>query len=279
MLRLAHLSDVHLLEQRAGSYSYGFNVNFVSLIRPLDPEGRVGKMRRALAAALASGANRVVVSGDLTETGHPAQFERFAEILHGSGFPPESVTLVPGNHDAYGGRNAWRRALEGPLRAFARTSAAEPGQVVEHHEAAILPLDVTCQQSIVSCGGELTEENAAALEKRLGDPALRDKAVVVVQHHPPFAPPSGALSVFDGLRGYARLLHLLGKHPRVSLLHGHMHRIVDRLVGGIGRQRVFGASATVDDSPRAPRVRLFEVKDGALASTGLATPPPLPRAA
>ena len=277
MFRIAHLSDVHLLEQRTGSY--GFSVKFVSVQRPLDAEGRVAKMRRALATAKAAGADHLVVSGDLTETGEAAQFERFAEVLHDSGFAPEAVTLVPGNHDAYGGARAWRLALEGPLRAFASTSAiANTNGVaidmaitgVERAGVALLPIDVTCVQSIVYCGGELTSATAAALERRLEDRALRDKAVVVVQHHPPFAPPSSVVRLVDGLRGYARLLQLLGRHPNVSLLHGHMHRVIDRIVGGIGRARVFGAPATVDDSPRAPRVRMYEVHDGALESVGFA---------
>ena len=40
-----------------------------------------------------------------------------------------------------------------------------------------------------------------------------------------------------------------------------MHRIADYF---LGRARVFGASATVDDE-RAPRVRFYEVKSGLLA--------------
>ena len=43
----------------------------------------------------------ISVSGDLTEVGEQAEFEQFAAILHDAGFPEDSVTLVPGNHDAY----------------------------------------------------------------------------------------------------------------------------------------------------------------------------------
>jgi len=112
----------------------------------------------------------------------------------------------------------------------------------------------------VKAGGELREEAARALEKRLDDPALRDKTVVIVQHHPPTPP-----QLVDGLRGYERVLAMLRRHPRVRLLHGHIHALVDRA-------RTFGAPATVDDSPRSPRVRLYDVEGGDAAQ-------PRPRAA
>jgi len=124
LFRLAHLSDVHLLEPRSGVY--GLAVQFVSVHRRLDAEARIAKLKRALATAVACGASHVVVSGDLTETGEPAQFELFAEVLHDSGVRPEDVTLVPGNHDAYGGVSAWRRAVEGPLARSRRRARRSP---------------------------------------------------------------------------------------------------------------------------------------------------------
>jgi hypothetical protein len=68
----------------------------------------------------------------------------------------------------------------------------------------------------------------------------------------------------SGLRGYGKLVELLTHNPEVQLLHGHLHRAMDRIVGGLGRARVFGASATVDDLVGQPRVRFYDVKGAAL---------------
>ena len=253
--RIAHLSDAHILEPRpaGGRSSYELGVRFVSLGRPLDAAEREEKLLRAFAAAERAGADHFVVSGDLTETGTDAQFEAFARVLESTMLEASRVTLVPGNHDAYTAADAWSRALAGPLVPWVATSARAPGQVVERGNVCILPIDVSCHQPVTRSAGELTREGAEALERRLSDPALADKAVVIVQHHPPYKRPS-AWQWVDGLRGWDVLMTLLERFPNVHLLHGHLHRAADAIVR-FGRERIFGAPAVVNE----PRVRLYDV--------------------
>ena len=79
----------------------------------------------------------------------------------------------------------------------------------------------------------------------------------------------------DGLRGYAQVVDLLMNHPRLQVLHGHLHRVVDRMlaVRDVTRARIFGAPAVCDDRDEGclatPRVRLYDVRDGGLESLGL----------
>jgi Icc protein len=266
--RIAHLSDAHILEARPSSGSHNLSVKFVSLGRTLDGAGRAKKLERALSVAKRSGADHFVISGDLTEVGSEEQYEAFAVVLHDSAIDPERVTLVPGNHDAYSSGDAWKRALEGPLRAFATGAADLPGRVVDRGDVVFLPIDVSCHQSIARSAAELTAENADALERRLRDPGFEHKAVVVVQHHQPFGHARSAWQWWDGLRGHARLMDLLGRYRPVSLLHGHMHKVLDRLVG-LTKSRIFCAPAIVEDEDGAPRVRLYDVRDGALEAAGM----------
>ncbi|WP_394825318.1 metallophosphoesterase family protein [Pendulispora albinea] len=268
--RIAHLSDVHVLEGRSNQSEYSLSTRVVSFHRRLDGEARALKMKHALDSAKRARADHIVISGDLTELGTSKQFERFAEVLHDAAVAPESVTLVPGNHDAYDSYDGWKRAMAGPLRAYAGSSAGEPGLVLDRGGFAILPIDACRHQSIARSGGELTNDAADALERRTSDPSLRKKATIVVLHHPPFGNAKNPWHFIDGLRGHARLLHLLEKHPNLHLLHGHRHRMVDRIVLGSKKNRVFGASATVDDAPGRPRVRLYEVCNDTLESVGLA---------
>ena len=110
---------------------------------------------------------------------------------------------------------------------------------------------------------------AGEIEARLSDTAFRDRAVVIVLHHPPAEQKSNAVwSWIDALRGSTHVLDLLARHPRVQLMHGHLHKVVDRVLGA-ARTRIFGAPAVVDDTDRA-RVRLYDVRAGALESLGLA---------
>jgi 3',5'-cyclic AMP phosphodiesterase CpdA len=267
--RIAHLSDVHMLETPPSeSRLYNLTLKLLSVGRVLDPQGRIRKLKAALFAAKKSGADHFVISGDLTEVGSVPQFEAFAEHLHESGIDPEKVTLVPGNHDAYSAPDGWARAMDGPLRAFAGGSAAEPGKVVDRGNVVFLPLDLSRHQSIVRSGGELTASAATALEQRLSDDDLRRRTVVVVQHHPPFGHAGKAWQWIDGLCGHARMTGLLTESPPAALLHGHMHRLVDRIAELGGRSSVFGAPATVDDEEGTPRVRLYDIHEGALQPAG-----------
>ncbi|MBX3214876.1 MAG: metallophosphoesterase [Labilithrix sp.] len=290
MRRIAHLSDVHILDARAGTRRarYRFTTKLVSIgQRAPDPHARRRKLARALRAAKEHGADHVVISGDLTEVGEDAEFEQFAEVLHDAKLPAGSVTLVPGNHDAYTNGDGWARAMRGPLAAFAAASAAAPGKVVERDDVVFLPLDTTRFQTIAWSGGVFTKETAAAVERRLTDPAFRHRAMVLVVHHPPFHPVR-AMRWIDGLRGAANVLDLLARHPRLQLLHGHLHRIFNHIVAtssAVGAAvgllpktdatdaptRLFGAPATCDGpehdddgAESAPKLRLYDVADGAL---------------
>src|ERR1700716_1900115 len=127
-MRVAHLSDVHMLESRPSvGTAYNWSTRLVSYARALEPVARARRLSQALSAAVRSGATHYVISGDLTEIGSDVQFAVFAEALHDSGISPDRITLVPGNHDAYTTPDGWKRALEGPLAAFRASSAAEAG--------------------------------------------------------------------------------------------------------------------------------------------------------
>lgn len=292
-MRIAHISDLHILDPRtvtSGS-RYRFATRAVSLGRAIDPASRARKLARALAAAKAARASHVVISGDLTELGHRSEFEYLARVLEEAKLPAGSVTMVPGNHDAYTGAGEWSRALEGPLSGFREASAEQPGKVVERDDVVVLPIDSSYFQTIARSAGRFTEEAARAVERRLLDPAFAHKSIVLVLHHPPFAHDESRIWQWvDGLRGYRHLLELLLRHPRVQILHGHLHKALDRFVGigkdallrveDLGRARtspyakarIFGAPATVEDREEA-RVRLYDVLEGSLESVSLGEAP------
>lgn len=228
-MRIAHLSDMHLLEPTERP---GFGARFVSLGRRLDAEGRLDKARAAIAHARAAGAEHYLFTGDLTETGTPAQFEALAALLADCNLRDDEVTLLPGNHDAYHSAHAWRDALEGPLRPWAK------GDVVELDDAIILPVDATFHQPVTRSAARLTDELESALEARLADPAFSRARVIIAIHHPPHPRP-GPWHWVDGLLGCKRLLAMIEHRENVTVMHGHLHRAQVR-------DRAIGAAAIVD---------------------------------
>ncbi|MBX3191149.1 MAG: metallophosphoesterase [Labilithrix sp.] len=258
-MRIAHLSDVHVLAPRPSAIDIG--TRFVSFGRALDPAERLRKLATGLGRARE--ADHVVISGDLTELGTAAQLETFAEALHDARIDPRRITLVPGNHDAYTGGDAWSRALDGPLAAFREGSAERGVKIVERDGVTFVPLDVSCHQNVLRAAGELSDLDIEALDRRLTD--LAGRPVVVVLHHSPFVHSTFAWQWLHGLRGAERLTDVLTRHREVHVLHGHLHHDVDLALGG-GRVRVFGASAVVDAPKGESRVRFYDVRSGILES-------------
>lgn len=265
--RIAHLSDAHLLDPRpSGTRSrWSMQTRFVSFGRRLDAEGRRKKLRRALDKARDAGAQHFVLSGDLTELGIPGEYETLAEVLYDSEISPERMTLVPGNHDVYSSAHAWRWALEGPLAAFARTSAGKPGAIVDVGDVRLLPVDASFHQPVTRSAGNIGQDTFEAIERHAADTELSRRPLVLVQHHPPFVRKTSALHWIDGLINAPRIMTLLEAFRHLFVLHGHLHAMVDRALT-CGVRRIFGATAVVDDKD-APRVRLYDVHDGRLEPT------------
>lgn len=264
--RIVHLSDAHVLDPRPSRTRSGWSmrVRFLSFGRPLDAAGRRQKLGRALEAARRIGANHCVVSGDLTEVGTPGEYETIAEILHDSGIAPGRITLVPGNHDIYTDPKGWGRALDGPLAAFAKTSAREIGKTVDIGGATLLPVDATFHQPVTRSAGCIDSAVLEAVARRAADPGLARRPLVLVQHHPPFVRRTKAWDWVDGLIGAHKLMTLLEKFRHLFVLHGHLHAVVDRALT-CGVSRILGATAVVDDAA-APRIRIYDVIGGRLVA-------------
>lgn len=267
-MRIAHLSDVHVL---APLRRADLGTRFVSFGRSLDPKPRLRKLVAALRGAEEHGADVFVISGDLTEVGNDEQFEAFADALHESRISADRILLVPGNHDAYTRPDAWQRALAGPLAPFRALAADQPGKSVEVGSVTFLPLDVACHQKMTRSAGELGPEAADALEARVRDASGRGQAIAIVLHHHPFEHASRAWQWVDGLRGTERVMRLLAEHEDVHVLHGHLHKPIDRAAGAVARPRIFGATATVDDALGAPMPRLYDVVDGMILARARAS--------
>jgi 3',5'-cyclic-AMP phosphodiesterase len=160
----------------------------------------------------------LVVSGDLTQNGTPAEYARVRELLAPLDLEPH---VLPGNHD-----------LRGPLReAFGL-----PGEGEEHasHAVDLGPLRLVCLDSTIpgAEAGALDEGRIEWLDAVLGEE--RDKPTVIAMHHPPL---STAIPTFDAIglapEWRAALAEALVRHPQVKrVIAGHVHRpIVAELAG------------------------------------------------
>jgi Icc protein len=261
MTRIAHLSDLHLLEDehRQRDAAGRLRLSFLSFFRRLDQQDRRRRLRTAIEAYKASGAEHLVVTGDLTEDGTQAQFEVLASVFLDSGLDPREVTFTPGNHDAYVDAAAFMRALAGPLQPFARTS--RPGSVLVRDDVVIVPVSTAIKQPIARAAGAISDEQLQHLDVIAASLKDSGRAIVLAQHHQPFAHTVAAVNWVDGLQNHAPMRGLLRRYAQLHVLHGHRHRSSDRPVTEDGPARVFGTTACVDDDTP---LRVYEARDGRL---------------
>ncbi|HEU4412600.1 MAG TPA: secondary thiamine-phosphate synthase enzyme YjbQ [Polyangiaceae bacterium] len=274
MTLIAHLTDLHLLEPHARHRrgALARRLAYLSFGRPHDAEGRRRRFAAALARVRASGAHHLVITGDLTEDGLPAQFEQVAEVLAESRLDPGAVTLLPGNHDVYDHGLAWARALEGPLRPYAPTS--EVGRPLPlPGGASLVPLSTAFFQTYLTSAGRLDGESLGRVREAFR--SVPEGPLLFAMHHPPLPYRFLPMQWVDGLRDHGPALGLFGGDPRAHVLHGHTHRCADRPLWQGGPARVFSAPAVVDS---AEPLRLYRVSAGHFESvaTAPAAAPALP---
>ncbi|HEU4367981.1 MAG TPA: metallophosphoesterase [Methylomirabilota bacterium] len=282
MLTFAQLSDPHLscptpvrardlLGKRALSYL----------------SWRLARRRRhrpeVLAALVqdlrAARADHVVVTGDLTHLGLPHEFEQARRWLDALG-PAPSLSVVPGNHDAYA-RRGWERALG----RWAPFFDSDPGAGGEVGGASAFP-SVRVRGPVVFVGlstarpsapllavGEVGARQLDALGRVLADARRRGLVRVVLMHHPPLAGATGwRKRLVDG----ARLRAVLEAEGVELVLHGHTHRAsMGSLETATGRAAVVGvssASATGPGPERLARYHLYRLeRDGERRQVWLST--------
>lgn len=223
MFRLAHLSDVHLgpmppvsLQQLASKRITGY-VNW-RVGRRSHHRGEVSDL---ICAAVGEAApSHVAVTGDLINLGLEIEFERARQWLEALG-PPDRVSLVLGNHDAYV-RGAFERACAAwaPwMQGDAPSGRAFPYLRVRDGIALIGASSANATAPLMATG-HFRQEQADALAELLEETGAQSLYRVVMIHHPPMP---GATSFHRRLVGASRFRDTVKRHGAELILHGHTH--------------------------------------------------------
>jgi Icc protein len=266
MLELAQLTDLHLVERDHGSRtgSDWQRLQYLSAGRRIDAEARRDNALEALRRA-GRYARHVVVTGDLTEDGVPAQYELLAEVLHESGIDPRRVTLVPGNHDRYAEPSAFEQALLGPLRPYA--AASSMGEVIElGRDAWLMPISTALAQSWLRSAGRLSDSDLERIDRFAAAANRAGKLALVAQHHPPHGYGPAAWNFIDGLLNAEAGKALLRAHAGLSFVHGHTHKL-DSVSFARGRPAQAHSAGAIVSRPE--HVRYYDFAEGALVAAPL----------
>jgi 3',5'-cyclic AMP phosphodiesterase CpdA len=218
---LAHFSDPHLpplpkprLKELAGKRALGY-LNWT--------RNRQKYYRREVLDALvrdlqAERPDHVAVTGDLVNLALPAEFAA-AQAWLGSVGAPESVTAIPGNHDAYvrATRHRFVEAFGEYLRGDEPASNTFPF-LRRRGPVALIGLSSAVPTAPFMATGTLGRAQIEALERVLISLSTEQVFRVLLVHHP-LRSDSRPKRLTDS----AALITLLRKHGVELILHGHDH--------------------------------------------------------
>jgi 3',5'-cyclic AMP phosphodiesterase CpdA len=272
-MRLAHLSDLHLLSLEGASLGEFLNkraLGGVNLALNRGKHYRTEVFEAAVEDLNALGIDEVLCTGDITNLSCASEFRyarvRFDRLARG----PAHVTCIPGNHDSYVAEGVG--LFEDIFDPYCTTDPefAEAGKGGIHRwpivrlrgDTAIIGLSTSRPSGWFGSHGEVGDEQRARLEKLLADPRLADKCRVVLIHHPPAGPAASKLR--RGLRDHAQVAEVIRRAGAELILHGHEHLdLTSALQGPVGPVPVRGIPSGTYDAPverRRARYRIYEVR-------------------
>jgi 3',5'-cyclic AMP phosphodiesterase CpdA len=268
-MRLVHLSDIHYLARLAVPGRRFMNkriTGWVNLRMLRSYQHDSGLIEGILAAIRDAGPDHLAITGDLTNLSLGIEFAELRLLLGRIGLPPDSVTVVPGNHDRYtGGADRSNRVLA-YLEPYMRSDVAGDGAfpVVRVREGvAIVGLDTSYSRPPFVASGRVGPRQLVRLVDLLGRGQLDDTFPVVLLHHPPYSWTTNRVSLrLSGLKDSLELYDALGGRSAL-LLHGHLHKNTYRRreMDGTTVHVVGVASATRHGRVRPHLLSTFHVFD------------------
>jgi 3',5'-cyclic AMP phosphodiesterase CpdA len=268
MFRLAHLSDPHIppeVAPRRRELVSKRALGWVNWRRNRHRIHRRDVLDDLTGDMLGQSPDHTAVTGDLAIVSSKAEWQACRLWLQELG-PPDRVSLVPGNHDAY-----TRRAIPGTALAWREYMAGDPDTDFNAgfpylRRRGPLAL-VGCSSAVVSppfmATGRIGHAQLARLAPLLT--ALGEEGLfrVVLVHHTPVRSHGDRYRRMTDARAFKALLESCGAE---LVLHGHEHRAtLHWLKGSAAPVPIIGvpsASALEHGSQPAARYNLYEV-DGA----------------
>ncbi|MBK8257136.1 MAG: metallophosphoesterase [Polyangiaceae bacterium] len=278
-MRIAHLSDLHLLDLEGAVPFRLFNKRMTGYLNLRFHRKSVHKPFAVEAAARAIrrlNVDHVVITGDVSNLALEREMDRVRRFVEDDlGFSDEQVSLVPGNHDAYT-RGAHRsRRFDQTFAKYLKSDidVAEDGAfpfVKLRGPAAIIGLSTARPRPPFVASGSLGKAQISGLKRALQHPEVTKRTVVLLQHHPWHH--KGWLHLFfEGLWDAAAEAKALEHLAHGLLLHGHQHRRIRRTVptarGHLDAIGVTSASLIHESDERMAGFNVYEIgDDGAIGA-------------
>lgn len=266
-MRFVHCSDIHLLDLAGTRPTRFFNKRLTGGVNLLLNRGRKHSgdlFDRIVEHARDYAAERLVVTGDLTNLALESEFELVRAKLRAAGLP---VTVIPGNHDAYTRGSARARRFEHYMAEFMvgdRRDGADYPFVTRHGEVALVGVSTAIPSLPLHAVGQVGAPQLARLAAMLEDLGREGLVRVVLIHHPVMPGVAKPRHGLDDREAFARVI---AEHGAELVLHGHEHRRIDGdLPGPRGPVPVHGIGSGTYLSQKPEKHGAFSLYDASPAA-------------
>lgn len=234
MVRIAHFSDPHIgpLPKPHWRDLMGKRLTgYLNWRRGRAERHRMDILDRLLDDIVRAGVDHVAVTGDLINIGLADEYKAARTFLWRVG-PPDRVSFVPGNHDAYisetvpGIVHHWRPWFLGDGVAESDGGYAFPFTRVRDR-VALIGVNSGVPTAPFLATGFLGGRQIAALADELEATGRQGLARLVLIHHPPFD-----IGFQKRLGDHQELAAMLAKVGAEAVLHGHTHKGTLRALRG-----------------------------------------------
>lgn len=265
MIKLAHISDVHLgplpgikptelMSKRITGYlNWKFNRAH---------HMHSDTLERLVAHLKVSNPDFCAITGDMMNLSTKKEVAHVAQWLENF-MPPEQACVVPGNHDAYvpgvleQAKQSWKaymsgQSAEGETFPYVRTVG----------EVAIIGCSSAVATPPFFSNGRIDDAQNDRLADILKQTGQQGLFRVVLIHHPPVD--IYARSFMRGLRGASGFRNAIRHSGAELVLHGHLHTSMINAIEGLsGEVPVIGvasASANAGKGEQPARYNLFSIE-------------------
>jgi 3',5'-cyclic AMP phosphodiesterase CpdA len=227
MRTFVHCSDIHLLDLAGTEPSRFLNKRLSGGVNLLLNRGKKHSgalFDRIVERARDHGADRLVVTGDLTNLALESEFELVRRRLDAAGLP---VTVIPGNHDTYTRGSVRSKRFE-QFMAHHMEGEREPGSdypfVQRHGDVALIGLSTAIPSLPLYAVGRLGDEQLLRLARVLARTGAEGLTRIVLIHHPVLPGVAKARHDLLDLEAFRRVI---AEHGAELVLHGHEHRKIE----------------------------------------------------
>ncbi len=282
-MRFLHCSDIHVVGDYKTPSLTALGWRRMPALAELKLRGRsryfansIQTIRTIVEDVSRHRADHLIVSGDLTGYGLEEEFDGAHAALGPITADKRRCTVIPGNHDTYTpGALADRRferrfghLLESDLPEHTREGPYPFVRLLDDGAAVVGLLSARIGLVPGFSFGVIGQRQLEGLQRLLADPALKDRAVLVVVHHAPLTKEGTPDTPLHGLVDARRLFEIV-HGPRFAVLHGHIHHRYHHPASP-QRPHVFGAGSSTQQGREG--YWLIDVKDGKFVGSEMRRP-------